>query len=66
MSQNGQHFNLSNMVQVNLMGGVVDKVMFLCSVIKPMVAMQMIDNVELRKIPPAVEEKLKKAFDAIK
>lgn len=36
------------------------------SVIKPMVAMQMIDNVELRKIAPAVEEKLKKAFDAIK
>lgn len=36
------------------------------SIIRPMVAMQMIDNVELRKIAPAVEEKLKKAFDSIK
>ncbi|PKN76381.1 MAG: ABC transporter ATP-binding protein [Deltaproteobacteria bacterium HGW-Deltaproteobacteria-10] len=36
------------------------------SVIRPTVAMQMIDNVELRKIAPVVEEKLKKAFDAIK
>ncbi len=35
------------------------------SVIRPMVAMQMIDNVELQKIAPAVEEKLKKAFDAV-
>jgi hypothetical protein len=30
-----------------------------------MVAMQMIDNPELQKIAPAVEEKLKKAFDAV-
>ena len=36
------------------------------SVIRPAVAMQMIDNAELRKIAEAVEEKLKKAFDAIK
>ncbi|PKN50809.1 MAG: ABC transporter ATP-binding protein [Deltaproteobacteria bacterium HGW-Deltaproteobacteria-13] len=35
------------------------------SVIRPMVAMQMIDNPELQKIAPAVEEKLKKAFDAV-
>src|SRR5450830_1437792 len=36
------------------------------SVIRPMVAMQMVDNVELQKIAEAVEEQLKKAFDAIK
>jgi len=36
------------------------------SVIRPAVAMQMIDNAELQKIAEAVEEKLKKAFDAIK
>jgi uncharacterized protein (DUF302 family) len=35
------------------------------SVIRPTVAMQMIDNVELRKIAPAVEVQLKKAFDAV-
>ena len=36
------------------------------SVIRPTVAMQMVDNVELQKIAEAVEEQLKKAFDAIK
>jgi len=36
------------------------------SVIRPAVAMQMIDNAELQKIAETVEEKLKKAFDAIK
>ncbi|MEN6317727.1 MAG: DUF302 domain-containing protein [Syntrophaceae bacterium] len=36
------------------------------SVIRPAVAMQMIDNVELQKLAEAVEGKLKKAFDAIK
>lgn len=35
------------------------------SVIRPVVAMQMIDNPELQKIAPVVEEKLKKAFDAV-
>ena len=35
------------------------------SVIRPTVAMQMVDNVELRKIAPAVEVQLKKAFDAV-
>jgi uncharacterized protein (DUF302 family) len=36
------------------------------SVIRPTVAMQMIDNVELQKLAEVVEEPLKKAFDAIK
>ena len=36
------------------------------SVIRPTVAMQMINNVELQKIAEAVEGQLKKAFDAIK
>jgi uncharacterized protein (DUF302 family) len=36
------------------------------SVIRPMVAMQMVDNVELQKIAEAVEGQLKKSFDAIK
>ena len=36
------------------------------SIIRPTVAMQMIDNVELQKAAEAVEEQLKKAFDAIK
>jgi uncharacterized protein (DUF302 family) len=36
------------------------------SIIRPTVAMQMIDNVELQKIAEAVEEPLKKAFDAVK
>jgi len=36
------------------------------SVIRPAVAMQMVDNAELNKIAEEVEEKLKKAFDAIK
>ena len=36
------------------------------SVIRPTVAMQMVDNVELQKIAEAVEGQLKKAFDAIK
>ncbi|MFB3925395.1 MAG: DUF302 domain-containing protein [Syntrophales bacterium] len=36
------------------------------SVIRPTVAMQMIDNVELQKVAEAVEEQLKKAFHAIK
>ena len=35
------------------------------SVIRPAVAMQMIDNAELQKIAETVEEKLKKVFDAI-
>jgi len=36
------------------------------SVIRPAVAMQMIDNVELQKLADAVEGQLKKAFDAVK
>jgi uncharacterized protein (DUF302 family) len=36
------------------------------SVIRPTVAMQMIDNVELHKIAEPVEGQLKKAFDSIK
>ena len=36
------------------------------SIIRPRVAMQIVDNVELQKIAEAVEEQLKKAFDAIK
>jgi uncharacterized protein (DUF302 family) len=36
------------------------------SVIRPAVAMQMIDNVELQKLAQAVEGQLKKAFDTIK
>ena len=36
------------------------------SVIRPTVAMQMVDNVELQKVAEAVEGQLKKAFDAIK
>jgi uncharacterized protein (DUF302 family) len=36
------------------------------SVIRPTIAMQMVDNVELQKIAEAVEGQLKKAFDAIK
>jgi uncharacterized protein (DUF302 family) len=35
------------------------------SVIRPSVAMQMVDNVELQKISEEVEKKLKKVFDAI-
>ena len=35
------------------------------SVIRPTVAMQMVDNVELQKVAEAVEAQLKKAFDAI-
>jgi uncharacterized protein (DUF302 family) len=36
------------------------------SVIRPTVAMQMIDNVELQKLADAVEGQLKKAFDSVK
>ena len=36
------------------------------SVVRPTVAMQMIDNMELQKLARAVEGQLKKAFDAIK
>ena len=36
------------------------------SVIRPTVAMQMVDNVELQKVAEAVEGQLKKVFDAIK
>lgn len=36
------------------------------SVIRPTVAMQMVDNAKLKKISEEVEGKLKKAFDAIK
>lgn len=35
------------------------------SIIRPTVAMQMVDNAELQKISEEVEEKLKKAFDAL-
>jgi uncharacterized protein (DUF302 family) len=35
------------------------------SVIRPSVAMQMVDNVELQKISEEVEKKLKKVFDAV-
>lgn len=36
------------------------------SIIRPTVAMQMIDNVELQKLANVVEGQLKKAFDAVK
>ncbi|MFA5180532.1 MAG: DUF302 domain-containing protein [Syntrophales bacterium] len=36
------------------------------SIIRPTVAMQMIDNIELQKAAEVVEEQLKKVFDAIK
>ena len=36
------------------------------SVIRPTVAMQIVDNLELQKAAQAVEEQLKKVFDAIK
>jgi uncharacterized protein (DUF302 family) len=36
------------------------------SFIRPTVAMQMVDNVELQKVAEVVESQLKKAFDAIK
>jgi uncharacterized protein (DUF302 family) len=36
------------------------------SVIRPTIAMRMIDNVELHKVAKQVEGPLKKAFDAIK
>ena len=36
------------------------------SVIRPTIAMQMIDNMELQKIAETVEGQLKKTFDAIK
>lgn len=36
------------------------------SIIRPTIAMQMVDNVELQKIAEIVEGQLKKAFDAIK
>jgi uncharacterized protein (DUF302 family) len=35
------------------------------SVIRPTVAMQMVDNLELQQLAQAIEERLKKAFDAI-
>jgi uncharacterized protein (DUF302 family) len=35
------------------------------SIIKPKVAMKMIDNVELDQIAATIEEKLKKVFDSI-
>jgi uncharacterized protein (DUF302 family) len=35
------------------------------SVIRPTVAMRMIDNMELQKLAEAIKAKLKKAFDAI-
>ena len=35
------------------------------SVIRPSVAMQMVDNAELQKVSEEVEKKLKKAFDAV-
>lgn len=36
------------------------------SVIRPTVAMQMVDNAKFKKVSEEVEGKLKKAFDAIK
>ena len=36
------------------------------SVVRPTVAMQMLDNVELQRVAEAVEGQLKKVFDAIK
>ena len=36
------------------------------SFVRPTVAMQMVDNAELQKVAEAVEEKLKRAFDAVK
>jgi uncharacterized protein (DUF302 family) len=36
------------------------------SIVRPTVAMQMVDNLELQKIAEVVEGHLKKAFDAIK
>jgi uncharacterized protein (DUF302 family) len=36
------------------------------SVIRPTIAMQMIDNLQLQKLADAVEGQLKKAFDAVK
>ena len=36
------------------------------SIIRPTVAMQVIDNVELHKLAVTIEGQLKKAFDAIK
>ena len=36
------------------------------SVVRPTVAMQMVDNAELQKLAEAIEGQLKKAFDAIK
>jgi uncharacterized protein (DUF302 family) len=35
------------------------------SFVRPMVAMQMVDNAELQKIAEAVEGQLKRAFDAV-
>jgi uncharacterized protein (DUF302 family) len=35
------------------------------SIIRPMVAMQMVDNADLQKLADEVEEKLKKVFDAV-
>jgi len=35
------------------------------SIVRPSVAMQMVDNVELQKISEEVEKKLKKVFDAV-
>jgi uncharacterized protein (DUF302 family) len=36
------------------------------SVVRPTVAMQVVDNAEIQKVAEAVEGQLKKAFDAIK
>jgi uncharacterized protein (DUF302 family) len=36
------------------------------SIVRPMVAMQMVDNAELQKVAEAVEGQLKRVFDAIK
>lgn len=36
------------------------------SIIRPTVAMQMLDNTELQKVAEKVEEQLKKVFDAVK
>jgi len=40
--------------------------MTVLAIVRPTVAMQMIDNMELKKLAEAIEEKLKAVFDSIK
>ena len=42
------------------------KNMTVLAIVRPTVAMQMIDNMELKKLAEAIEEKLKAVFDSIK